>query len=331
MKYVVITGGYTGYIGSALANRLAQDGRAVRLVSYFSPAPNVAANGRVEHVRADLRDAANWDALLADAEAVVHLSWRTDLRAAEADPPGDRQLNVEPVQALVRAAERGGRAVPVTFASTVTIVGDAPPIPADERTPDRPCTVYDRHKLEAEIILRDATQRGILNACSLRLPNVYGYGSGVRSTNSNRGILNEIMRRAVLGEALTIYGKGEYVRDFTFISDVVDAFCRALESERVRDGSHYVVASGEGCTLAQAFELVVQEALCITGRAVEIRYVPEPPDLYPIERRNFVGDSRLFREFAGWCPQFDLQGGIRDYFERALARLQRGPAPDEAA
>ncbi|MGA9007809.1 MAG: NAD(P)-dependent oxidoreductase, partial [Xanthobacteraceae bacterium] len=305
--------------------------RLVRLVSYFSPAQTIAANAQVELVRADLRDAANWSSLLTDAEAVVHLSWRTNLRAAEADPAGDRQLNVEPVQALVRAAERCSQPVPVTFASTVTIVGDAPPIPADERTPDRPCTVYDRHKLESEIILRDATRRGVLNACSLRLPNVYGYGSGVRSTNSNRGILNEIMRRAVLGEALTIYGKGEYVRDFTFIGDVVDAFCRALSSERVRNGGYYVVASGEGCTLAKAFELVAREALGFTGRAVEIRHVPEPPDLFPIERRNFVGDSSLFQKSTGWYPQFDLQIGIRDYFERAITPLESGPAPDEAA
>jgi len=317
MKNLVITGGQ-GYIGSALANRLTRERRALQLVSYLSPAQNGPASEMVKHVRADLRNDANWRPLLENADAIVHLSWRTDLRAAEADPKQDRELNVEPVRALIRAARNFGRPVPVIFASTVTIVGHTPPIPASEQTPDQPCTVYDRHKLECEMMFRDATRQGLLRACSLRLANVYGYGSGVRSTNTNRGILNEIMRRAERGEALTIYGKGQYVRDFTFIGDVIDAFCRALASEQVHDGRSYVIASGCGYTLAEAFHLVAQEALQSTGRPVEIRHVPEPPDLYPIERRNFVGDSGLFRTLTGWRTQVDLQAGIRDYFEHSV-------------
>jgi UDP-glucose 4-epimerase len=317
MKYLVVTGGQ-GYIGSALADRLAKQRRALQLVSYFSPTQNVPASAMVKHVRADLRNEASWDSLLEDADAIVHLSWRTDLRAAEADPNEDRRLNVEPVRALIRAARNSSRPLPVVFASTVTIVGHAPPIPASEQTQDQPCTVYDRHKLECETMLRDATQQGFLRACSLRLANVYGYGSGVASTNSNRGILNEIMRRAGRGEALTLYGKGAYVRDFIFIGDVVDAFCRALSSSQILNGSHYVIASGYGRTLAEAFELVAQEALHCTGRTVEIRHVPEPPDLYPIERRNFVGDSTLFQKLTGWRVGIDLQSGIRDYFQRSL-------------
>jgi len=280
---------------------------------------------------ADLRDPQNWSRLLPRADAVVHLSWRTDLRAAEADPQEDRQLNVEPVRALIRAARNFDRPVPVIFASTVTVVGHAPPIPSSEQTPDQPCTVYDRHKLECEALLRDATRAGFVCACSLRLANVYGYGSGVASTNFNRGILNEIMRRAGRGENLTLYGKGAYVRDFIFIGDVVDAFCRALSSSQILNGGHYVIASGRGHTLAQAFELVAQEAVHCTGRAVEIRHVPEPPDLYPIERRNFVGDSTLFQKLTGWRAEVDLRSGIRDYFQRNLAASPAAGSPHEAA
>jgi nucleoside-diphosphate-sugar epimerase len=87
-----------------------------------------------------------------------------------------------------------------------------------------------------------------------------------------------------------------------------------------------VIASGRGYTLARAFELVAQEALRCTGRAVDIRNVPEPADLHPIERRNFVGDSSLFQKLTGWRAAVDLQGGIRDYFQHNLAG-----APHEAA
>lgn len=330
MRSLVITGGQ-GYIGSAVAMRLAREGCALQLVSFFSPARNVLTGDKITDVRADLRDEANWSRLLEAADGIVHLSWRTDLRAAEADPLEDRRLNVEPVQRLIRAARTVGRAVPVIFASTVTIAGHSPPLPASEQTPDQPCTVYDRHKLECEQLLHEATREGLLQASSLRLANVYGYGAGVPSTNSNRGILNEIMRRAGQGEPLTLYGKGGYIRDFIFIDDIVDAFYRALTASHILAGGRHVIASGRGHTLAQAFELVAEEALHCAGRPVEIRHVPEPSDLYPIERRNFVGDSSLFQRLTGWRPQVDLRNGIRDYFKRGSAASGSASAPHEAA
>ncbi len=325
---IVITGAQ-GYIGTALAKRLAAEGGALRLVSRSRPAIGTAGQKQVYHVEADLREPEAWSRVLAGADAIVHLSSRTDLRAAEADPAGDYSLNVEPVRALVAAAARCGAQIPVLFASTVTIVGDSHLNPVDESAADRPCSVYDRHKLECETILKSATQRGVISACSLRLSNVYGHG--VSSVNANRGILNAIMRRAGEGEALTLYGQGEYIRDFTFIGDVVDAFCRALAVERVRDGGHYVIATGRGHSLSEAFGLVAAEAFRCTGRRVEVRHVPEPRDLHAIERRNFVGNSGLFQRLTGWRPRVDLKDGIRDCFAQAFPAARATGTPHAVA
>ncbi len=61
-------------------------------------------DAKIDYVEADLRDPQAWSRLLNGADAVVHLSSRTDLRAAEADPVGDEDINIEPVRALVQAA-----------------------------------------------------------------------------------------------------------------------------------------------------------------------------------------------------------------------------------
>jgi nucleoside-diphosphate-sugar epimerase len=322
MSTVVITGA-RGYIGRALARSLANQGYALRLVS---SAATGAFRGRteatIEHVHLDLRDEKNWCTLLTGADAVIHLSCRTDLRAAEAAPADDRVINVEPVHALVRAAERCGTAVPVIFASSTSIAGDAHKNPVNERTPDRPCSVYDRHKLECENILRAATQRGILRACSLRLATVYGYCDGFGSINPNRGVLNAMISRAMNGHPLTLYGDGSPVRDFTHVRDVCAAFGVALTQQSIWQGTHYIVATGRGCSLAEAFGYVQQEAYLATERKVEIRHVAEPPDLHSIERSDFVGDASVFRTLTGWRAQIDLQSGIRDYFERLLSDLQ---------
>lgn len=319
MNIIVITGA-RGYIGSALAERLAEEGYALRLVSRSTVASNGGrANAAIEHVQADLSEEESWRTLLDGACAVVHLSARTDLRAAEDDPANDRILNVEPVHALIRAVRNSRVAMPVIFASSTSIVGDTNISPVTEETPDHPCSVYDRHKQECEIIIKNATRSGLLQACSLRLSTVYGYGKGVASINPNRGVLNAVMRGAANGTPPTIYGEGKYLRDYIFVDDVVDAFCRALDSNQVRDGNHYVIATGRGYSLAEAFRRVAQEASRATGRTVEIRYVPEPLDLHPIERPSFVGDSRLFQRLTGWRPKIDLESGIRDYFRRIVA------------
>lgn len=314
-KPVVITGA-RGYIGSALAERLERAGYALRLVSRV-PSLGLAASTRDMRTywAADLRDRNSWADLLRGADVVVHLSSRTDLRAAEADPVDDEDVNVCPLRALVEAARGMGTVPTIVFASAATIVGPNPQIPVDDGARDNPCSVYDRHKLAGEMILREATAHGAVRACSLRLSNVYGYGSS--SVNANRGILNVMAKRAAAGEPLTLYGNGGYLRDFIHIDDVVEAFLRAIATPDICDGGHYLIASGRGHTLAEAYAMIAETAMERLQRRVEIVSVTEPADLHPIEKRNFIGNSHLFQERTGWRPRLQLRDGIRDYFLRA--------------
>jgi len=314
MTEIVITGA-RGYIGTALARFLAAQGRALRLVSRRSATPPsvVPLGDRVTEIEADLGDDAAWAELMRGASAIVHLSARTDLRAAEANPAEDEVLNVQPVRALLEAAARADAPPKIVFASTVTVFGPSPGTPAHEQTPDNPCSVYDRHKAACEALLHDATVAGLVEACSLRLSSVYGLGGA--SVNPNRGILNVMMRRALAGEALTVYGDGNYTRDFIHLDDVVQAFAFAADADaNVRDGSRYVIATGQGHTLAEAYGLIADAAREATGRRPTILGVAEPADLHPIERRNFVGDSSLFCRRTGWRPTLSLPDGVARFF-----------------
>lgn len=306
---IVVTGA-SGYIGAALLPRLRAGGYMTRAVSRSSmPVP-----GADESVTADLRRPEAWRDVLAGVAGVIHLSSRTDLRAAEANAAADADINILPVKALIEALDGRGQPMPVVFASTVTIFGDSPPRPCGETAPDNPLSVYDWHKLDCERLLKEATAAGLLGACTLRLANVYGRARavpGTASTNRNRGILNAMMARAIRGEALTVYGTGEYIRDFVHIDDVVAAFVAALASAPAQDGGSYVIASGEGHSLSDAFAMVAREAELLTGIAVEVRHVAEPADLHRSERRNFIGDPRLFGSRTGWRPTVDLVTGVR--------------------
>jgi len=206
----------------------------------------------------------------------------------------------------------------IVFASAATIVGPHPQMPVDDGTPDDPCSIYDRHKLAGEMILREATVGGVIRACSLRLSNVYGHGGA--SVNANRGVLNIMMKRAIDDEPLTLYGNGGYLRDFIHINDVVEAFVRAITTPDICDGGHYVIASGRDHTLAEAYAMIAEVAMERLRRSVKIVRVPEPADFHPIEKRDFIGDPHVFYARTGWRPRFDLRAGITDYFVRTARR-----------
>lgn len=325
MSRIVITGA-SGYIGSALAQRLLAAGHSVRLVSRnVEQAEVFAGAGIPEHVASDLSDPSSWRLVLSEADCVVHLSWRTSLRAAEANAAEDERLNVQPVRALIEAVKVTRQPVDVIFASTVTIIGDRYELPATDDTPDRPISVYDRHKQLCEMLLADATRDGLLRACSLRLSNVYGRGR--ESVNGDRGILNVMIRRAAAGQPVTVYGNGEYVRDFTHLQDVVDAFQAAIACSKARDGSAYLIATGTGRTIAEVFSTVAAEASKLSGRTVAVEFVDEPADLHPIERRNFVGHSAIFHQRTGWVPGTDMMTAIRDDIRYALTEQSGNTQP----
>ena len=151
-KPIVITGA-SGYIGSTLTAKLASQGYVLRLVSRSQGAPRIkSAHGAgVEYYAVDLRNPQSWSELLREANVVVHLSSRTDLRAAETNPVDDEDINLRPLRALVEAASVADTTPIIVFASAATIVGPNPAIPVDDTAPDDPCSVYDRHKLVGEM------------------------------------------------------------------------------------------------------------------------------------------------------------------------------------
>jgi nucleoside-diphosphate-sugar epimerase len=318
---LVVTGA-RGYIGSALVPLLRERGYTVRCVSRSSSPLQSDPSGGIEYVKADLRQPEAWQEVLAGAGGVVHLAARTDLRAAEANEADDSEMNVQPLNALVTACERrSGGALPVVFASTASIFGDRPVLPVDESMPDNPLSVYDRHKLAGEHVLAQATRSGALSGRSLRLANVYGLTSNpgaIASVNSNRGILNAMMIRAIEGQALNVFGTGDYLRDFIHLDDVLAAFVAALEMNAEVRPRSFVIASGRAHRLLGAFRLIADEAEGLTGRRVDVCMVAEPAELHRSERRDFHGNSSLFTSETGWVPRVSLQEGVRRFLREAV-------------
>lgn len=315
-KRILITGG-TGFMASNLVTHLSSlDCSIVRITRANANTPaSVPGRARYEYMGGNIGDRAFWEGALPGADFVFHFAAQTSAYFADEKPAVDWQANVLPMLSLLETCREKGHRPVILFSGTATQFGLPERVPVDESQPDRPVTIYDHHKIAAEAYLEHYARRGWARGATLRLVNIYGPGPA--NGKPDRGILNLMMRRALKGEALTLYGTGQQMRDYLFVTDAVAAFVAAAAHADAVNGLRFVLSSGEGHTLAEAFQLVAERAALLTGAQVPVVSVAPPTGLALIENRNFVGDSSRLRAATGWAPQTNLSAGI-DFTLRSL-------------
>jgi UDP-glucose 4-epimerase len=303
-KVAAVTGA-RGYIGASLVDELTRSGVSVLRVSRreLAPRPGMA------DIVADVSSLECWTRIVERADVIFHLAGSTSVYAAKSNPQDSLSATLLPINLLVKAAQDLARRPRVVFASTATVYGLTPTLPVDETAAIRPITVYDLHKYFAEEQVALATALGTLEGISLRLANIYGPSSSVSSAE-DRGILNRVARTSLQGVAPKLYGGGEYVRDYVYIADVVDAFVRAGATPSLEGGA-YNIGGGVGTTIRRAFELVVDEAERQTGKRLDLESVPWPANADAIEFRHFVASTDKFTAATGWRPATGVEAGIK--------------------
>jgi nucleoside-diphosphate-sugar epimerase len=315
-KTILITGG-AGYLATNMVHVLQGiECTIVRLDrpgAFFEPVRGLA---QVHDLVGDVRDPLVWEASVEPADIIFHFAAQTSTYVANADPPADLAINVLPLLQLMEVCRTRGWPKTLLFSSTVTVVGLPTHIPVDESFSGPPVTIYDLHKLMAEHYLKYYAAQGSLRGAILRLANVYGPGPS--SSCPDRGVLNQMTRRAVSGEPLTVYGRGEQLRDYVHVEDVVMAFLQAAMHIDVLNGEHFIIGSGRGYSLAESMHLIAERVALKTGAAVPVVHVEPPSPQSLIESRNFVADSSRFSRLTGWTAHYALPEGIDQLIERLL-------------
>jgi nucleoside-diphosphate-sugar epimerase len=304
----LVTGG-AGYLATNLIAQLQDtECRITRLDRPGVKFIPVRGKAQVRDVEGDIRDRAVWEKVLANVDIVFHFAAQTSVYVAEQNPSADLDINVVPMLHLLETCREKGICPTILFSGTVTEVGLPASLPVNESHPDHPITVYDLHKWLAENYLKHYVRGGIVRGAVLRLANVYG--PGPRSSSADRGVLNMMIHKALNGETLTIYGKGDYLRDYVYVDDVVRAFLYgAANLERV-NGQYFVIGTGEKHTIAEALDLIAERVALKSGTRVPVVHVDMPASLPPIETRNFVADIHRFNEATGWLPTYSLTAGV---------------------
>jgi nucleoside-diphosphate-sugar epimerase len=300
-RTVAITGGY-GYIGTGLSALLAEVGATVRR----------ATRGRVDAPDGwvgSLTDPGFCRSLVAGADAVFHLAAQTSVPQSWADPLADLRENVGSTLTLLRACADEGHKPAFVYAGTATQIGltTAVPVPADRV--DLPITVYDANKLAAEQLVGVFDEEGAVQGVTLRIANVYG--SGAAKSAPERGVINKLVARAMVGQGLTYYGDGDLVRDYVYISDLLRAFQYAAPAIANADRRSYVIAGGGTHTLRETFEMIAEAVASLGYSRVTVGSVPWPPTSHAIDKRSYAANIDSHTAFSGWHPEVPLSEGLR--------------------
>lgn len=267
--------GAAGFIGSALANRLRQDGVPTYLL------------GR-DHVD-------QLERLLPRCGTVVHLASSTT-PGASASQPHLEVANVELTLQLLLLLQSQLQIHLVFFSSGGTVYGNPERVPVPEDARIAPLSYYGAGKAAQEMFLEAARQRGHA-VTVLRPSNAYGPGQSLRA---GFGLIRTLLEHAHRGTRLEIWGDGEQVRDYVYIDDIVEATCGLIG--RPTDSATYNLGSGKGYSLNQ-----VQAAVeAVTGRKIGVNYRPARNS----DVLRIVLDNRRLQDQLGWRPTVTLEEGI---------------------
>ena len=292
----VVTGG-AGFIGSHLADRLVADGHTVLVLDNFSTGrpdnlAHLAGNPRVSLERVDVADSARLAPLLAGADWVFHLAALADIVPSMERPLDYHRANVDGTVAVLEAVRVAG-VRRLLYAASSSCYGIPDVYPTPETAAARPQYPYALTKLLGEQCVLHWGQVYGLPVVSLRLFNVYGPRS--RTSGTYGAVFGVFLAQKLNGRPFTVVGDGTQSRDFTFVSDVADAFVTAAQSSVA--GEVFNVGTGAPVSVNRLVEL-------LRGDVVRVPKRPGEPD-------RTHADIVKIQSRLGWRPKVSIEEGVR--------------------
>jgi len=311
MKSILLTGG-AGFIGSHLTERLLQKSWQITCIdnfdTFYSPArkrKNVAsflAQPRYRLLEADIRDLEALRSRGGDShyDAIVHIAAKAGVRPSILDPLLYQQVNVQGTQNMLELAKEWG-VKQFIFASSSSVYGINPKVPwSEDDHVLMPISPYAATKVAGELLGHVYSHLYGIRFLALRFFTVYG------PRQRPDLAIHKFTRLMLQGKPIPLFGQGNTERDYTYVDDLVDGICSALEYvstpyEVINLGSDSPVSL---MTLVEK----LQDALKIKA---EIEFLPEQPGDVPRTWADISKASKLLN----YRPKMDLGTGLKQFAE----------------
>ena len=313
---VLVTGGY-GFIGSNLVRRLVELGAEVTVVDPL--VPNTGANcfnlahveGRITVYIVNMADEDAMREPVRGKTLVFNLAGQVSHVDSMRDPYSDLMMNCQAQLGLLEACRKHAPGAKIVFTGTRQQYGRPEYLPVDERHPLRPVDINGIHKVAGEAYHLLYGRLYGLRTTSLRLTNTYGPGQLMR--HGRQAFVGWLIRRAVDGNQIELFGDGRQMRDFTYVDDVVDALL--VVAHRPESDGEVFNLSGERPYSLREFADIL---LAVVGGG-SYACVPFPEERCQIDIGSYYADSSKIKAMLGWEPAVPLAEGLLrtvEYYRR---------------
>ncbi len=293
MAKILITGG-AGFIGSNLTDTLIEKGHEVFVIDNLSTGKKENINPKAKFFNLDLRDFEKIKPAFEGVDFVFHLAALPRVPLSVVKPRETNEINITATLNTLVAA-KDAKVKRFIYSSSSSAYGTDNDLPLKESMTASPISPYALQKYVGELYCRIfSSDLYNLPTVSLRYFNVYGPRQV--EEGSYVPIMGLFLMQKKKGLPLTITEDGEQTRDFTHVSDVVNANILAMESDKVGKGEVINIGAGKNCTVNKIAELV----------GGETKYIPARPG----DIRDTLADISLAKELLGWEPKTILEEGI---------------------
>jgi nucleoside-diphosphate-sugar epimerase len=307
---VSIVTGAAGFIGSHVVEALLNQGETVigvdQFNDYYAPAmkwSNVDAfadHPNFRLVEGDIQTL-NWSQLLDGVSVIYHQAAQAGVRASWGESFRHyTERNINATQVMLEAAKDAKSLERFVYASTSSIYGNAETLPTSETIPPQPVSPYGITKLAAERLGGLYHDNFGVPFTSLRYFTVYG-----PRQRPDMGF-HKFFKAAIEGTAIPIYGDGQQTRDFTYISDIVNA---NLLAAKAPGAIGEIINIGGGSRVVLADVLDMMEA--IVGFPIKRNHIEKARG----DARHTAADVSKARGILGYEPQVTLREGLTHEWE----------------
>jgi UDP-glucose 4-epimerase len=308
---LLVTGG-GGFIGSHLVQALLEDGHEVRVLDNFATGRRenlLSFDASFELIEGDIQSYERVHNAALGCEMVLHQAAMPSVPRSIQDPLTSNASNViGTLNVLLAARDNGARRV--IFASSSSVYGASEGLPKCESQAPLPISPYAVAKLAGEGYCRSFHAVYGLETVALRYFNVFGPRQDPLSQYA--AVIPNFLMAALRGERPTIHGDGTQTRDFTYVSNVIDANRLAMTAPDVA-GQLLNVAYGGRISLNEVVATICE----LTGREVEPRY--DPPRVGDVP--HSMANIDRARDLLGFEPAVNFRDGLArtiEYFDRAV-------------
>lgn len=300
---ILVTGG-AGFIGSHIVDALVERGHTVLVYDDLSSGKLANINPKATLIQADIRDKEALTRVFTEntIEAVYHLAAQIDVRKSTADPLTDAETNILASLHLIDLASKNDVKKFIFSSTGGAIYGDTDIRPTPENHSEHPLSPYGIAKLAVDKYLHFYREINGLPSVSLRYANVYGPR---QNPHGEAGVVSIFINKMLEEVNPTINGDGMQSRDYTHVSDIVEANILALETESA--SGVYNIGTSKETTVNELFQTING---FFDNTFQEIHATGKPGE----QKTSSLDTSRAQKELS-WSPKIDLRDGLKLTFE----------------